>query len=238
MGLWTALDLEPRCCPLLALVGGGGKTSALYALAQEAAQAGRSVVVTTTTHIRPHPRLSLTDQPARLPRLLAEKGVVLLGRPEAEGKLTCPLPPSALLGLADLVLVEADGSRGLPLKAPGSYEPVIPPNTAAVVAVAGLDALGKPLEKVCHRPALASELLGTSPDSTVTPVHVAALLSSTQGGRKALPPGAEYRCLLNKADTPALRQEGEIIRGLLAAQSLQAALWSFPEKERDGLCWF
>ena len=81
MKLWTALGLEPRRCPLLALVGGGGKTTALYALAREAAQAGLSVAVTTTTHIRPHPRLPLAGDPQTLTRLLKQNRVALFGVP-------------------------------------------------------------------------------------------------------------------------------------------------------------
>ena len=238
MALWTALGLEPRTCGLTALVGGGGKTTALYALAHEAAQAGLSVVVTTTTHIRPHPWLPLTGDPAALPRLLAEHRVATFGVLAPGDKLSCPLPPQDLYGLADMVLVEADGSRGLPLKVPADHEPVIPPNADAVVALAGLDALGKPFSVCCHRPERAAALLGTSPETLVTPAHMAALFSSAQGGRKGVPAGAEFRCLLNKADTPVLRGEGEKIRELLAAAGLKAALWSFPPKERGGACWF
>lgn len=238
MKLWTALGLEPRRCPLLALVGGGGKTTALYALAREAAQAGLSVAVTTTTHIRPHPRLPLAGDPQTLTRLLKQNRVALFGVLGPDNKLTCPLPPQALRGLADVVLAEADGARGLPLKAPAEHEPVVPSNADAVVALAGLDALGRSFSACCHRPGTAASLLGTNPARDVTPAHVAALLSSPRGGRKGTPAGAEYRCLLNKADTPALLTQGGIIRELLAAQGIRALLWSFPPEERDGLCWF
>ena len=73
MGIWTDLILDMDVHRLIALVGGGGKTSTLYALAREAVDRGRGVVVTTTTHIMPHPRLPLTDDPAALPGLLAER---------------------------------------------------------------------------------------------------------------------------------------------------------------------
>src|SRR5208337_1665177 len=50
-------------------------------------------------------------------------------------------------GIADWIIVEADGAAGRPLKAPASHEPVIPSVTRHVVAVAGLRAIGLPLDE-------------------------------------------------------------------------------------------
>ncbi len=238
MGLWEDLGLDPTRCGLAALVGGGGKTTTLYALAREAVQRGLRVLVTTTTHIFPHPRLPLTDDPAALPALFARYPVAVLGRWDRSDKLSGAVPPEALRGLAPLVLTEADGARLHPLKVPADHEPVIPKNAGAVIAVAGLDALGRPISEVCHRPERAAALLGEPQDHRLLPTDLARLLSSPRGGRKSVPAGAEFRCLLNKADTPALLRGGEEVRALLAAEGISSALHSYPEKERGGLCWF
>jgi hypothetical protein len=42
-------------------------------------------------------------------------------------------------------LVEADGARGLLVKAPGLHEPTIPPCADLVCVLASLDAVGRPL---------------------------------------------------------------------------------------------
>ena len=238
MGIWTALELRPDRHRLIALVGGGGKTTTLYALAAEAAAGGRTVVVTTTTHMMPHPRLPLTDDPGALPSLLAERRAVTLGRWDRPGKLTGAVRPEALTGLADVVLAEADGARLLPLKAPADHEPVIPACADAVVSVAGLDSLGEPVGSICHRPERVCVLLGVGPEHRVTPADVAEILASPLGGRKSVPAGAAFRCLLNKADTPERREAGERIRKLLAERGVPAAVYSYMEKERGGLCWF
>lgn len=60
---------------------------------------------------------------------------------------------------ADLVLVEADGSRRLPLKYPNETEPVIPEDMDLILAVTGLSALGKDPANFCHRRKLAVETL-------------------------------------------------------------------------------
>lgn len=238
MGIWSELALRPDRHRLIALTGGGGKTTTLYALAAEAAAGGRTVVVTTTTHIMPHPRLPLTDDPAALPALLAGGGVAALGRWDRPDKLSGAVPPGELAGLADVVLAEADGARLLPLKVPADHEPVIPPGADAVVAVAGLDSLGEPVSRVCHRPERVCALLGVPPGHRVTPADVAEILASPLGGRKGVPAGAAFRCLLNKADTPERRAAGERIRRLLAQRDIPAAVHSYVEKERGGLCWF
>jgi len=43
------------------------------------------------------------------------------------------------------LLIEADGSHGLPLKAPAEQEPPIPEFTDHVIVVAGVSAFGKPI---------------------------------------------------------------------------------------------
>jgi len=233
MGLWEELGLDMERHRLTAAVGGGGKTTALYALAREAVCTGRTAVVTTTTHIAPHPFLPLARSSAELSVLLPRSRLAVLGRREG-GKLSAAAPPEALSGLADVVLVEADGARSRPLKAPAPHEPVIPPGADAVVAVAGLDALGRAVGEVCHRPERVCALLGVDERHTVTPGDVARILASPLGARKSAPPGAAFRCLLNKADTSGLRAGGEEIQRLLARQGILAAIHSFSEEERGG----
>lgn len=56
--------------------------------------------------------------------------------------------PDAIDALArraecDVVLVEADGARGMPLKAPDEHEPCMPESSCCVIAVMGAHLLGK-----------------------------------------------------------------------------------------------
>ena len=129
MGIWEQLGLDMARHRMVALVGAGGKTSTLYALARQAADSGRTVVVTTTTHILRHPGLPLVEEPTpeRLRAALAEHGVVTVGTVFRGDKLSGAGTPEELRRAADVVLVEADGAKRLPLKAPAEYEPVIPP---------------------------------------------------------------------------------------------------------------
>ena len=129
MGIWEQLGLDMARHRMVALVGAGGKTSTLYALARQAADSGRTVVVTTTTHILRHPGLPLVEEPTpeRLRAALEEHGVVTVGTVFRGDKLSGAGTPEELHRAADVVLVEADGAKRLPLKAPAEYEPVIPP---------------------------------------------------------------------------------------------------------------
>lgn len=196
-------------------MGGGGKTSLLLTLARELAQAGHSVAVTTTTHIyRPRSGLCdclLTDgSPETLTAALAPGRVVCAALPAPGGKLSAP-PPEVLAAAAraDWLLAEADGSRQLPVKAPAAHEPVLLKPYRAVVAVAGLSALGHPLSLVCHRPELACALLDVPPETSLTPELLARLLTSPLGQFKGVGEPGRLRLFLNQADTPAAGRLGE-----------------------------
>ena len=96
--------------------------------------------------------LLVTDDIEQVRRALALHRVICMGTPAAEGKLTAPaLPFSVLADAADYVIVEADGSKRLPLKAHASHEPVIPENTRKTVCVVGASGFGKPVELFCAR---------------------------------------------------------------------------------------
>lgn len=238
MGIWERLKLDMQAHRAVALVGGGGKTSTMYALAAEAVQAGRRVVVTTTTHIMPHPGLPLTDHVQELPGLLKAHPVVTLGRFARPDKLSAAGSVAESLQAADTVLVEADGARLHPLKAPAEHEPVIPPQIQAVVALAGLDSIGRPVGEICHRPERVCALLGVTPEHLITPADVAAILASPQGGRKGVGADMAFRCLLNKADDTQRQAWGEEICARLAELGILGAVTHYTEKERGGACWF
>ena len=153
-----------------ALIGGGGKTTALYTFTEELRKRG-SVVLCTSTHIRvPEQYPLVTGNADAIRSALAVHSAVCAGSPAENGKLTAPpVPFEELAALADYVLVEADGSRGLPLKAHAPHEPVIPPNAQRVVLIVGADGFGKPISAVCHRSELWAARAGVSEDSIATP---------------------------------------------------------------------
>jgi len=189
---------------ITSIVGGGGKTTLMLRLTRELREVGARVVVTTSTHIFPPEGIpTLTDGTlAEASALLDRDGVVCLGTLAEKGKLSEPKFAFAELAkIADYVLVESDGAKGLPLKAPAEHEPVIPAETSLVVAVAGLDGLGKPIRETVFRPALYAALLGTDEQHKVTSDDLACVLTHSLGQRKDLLPGMRFGIVLNKADS-------------------------------------
>ena len=102
--------------------------------------------------------------------------------------------------LADYVLLEADGAKRLPLKAPAEHEPVIPPETTLVIAVLGLDGIGKPVSEAAFRPERYAALIGKPESEPVTPLDAARVLTHPDGQRKNVTGTMRFCVLLNKAD--------------------------------------
>ena len=160
-----------------AFVGSGGKTTLIKRQARQYRAEGKRVFVTTSTHMFIEEDTLLTDDAETILRELDRTGYVMAGRPE--GVKIKALSRETYLRVcdrADVVLVEADGSRGLPIKFPGSGEPVIYDNVEQIVVVCGLQALGKPVRDVAHRLELVTRCLGGSEETIVTPEHIRKLL--------------------------------------------------------------
>lgn len=198
---------------ITAIIGSGGKTTLLHRLGEECSHKGKKVIVTTTTHIHPPAHIPCTDG-TEAKNLLVHHNIVCVGTPSREGKLTAGvLPMEELSALADYVLVEADGSRGLPIKAHAPYEPVIPIETRRTILVVGASGLGKRISEAVHRYELFCTITGEKPENLVTPEAVA---------KGILAEHLSDVVFINQLDTN--REEAERLRRLLTIPSLKGAL--------------
>lgn len=200
----------------LALVGAGGKTSAMALLAR---QFEPPVLLAASTHlgawqVELADRHFIIENPTQIAAAAQGlSGVNLFTGPLVSDRRLSGLNNASLAALAALadrlgapLLLEADGSRQRPLKAPGAHEPVIPDWVRQVVVVAGLSGLGQPLSEdrqVVHRPEQFAHLAAMAIDAPIGPQALARMLCHPQGGLKGIPPGARRVVLLNQADDSA-----------------------------------
>ena len=160
-----------------AFVGAGGKTTLIHEQASAYRAEGKSVFITTSTHMFIEPDTVLSDDPDIILGELNRTGCVMAGLPEGQKIRTLsPETYARVCAHADVVLVEADGSNRKPIKFPNSTEPVLPDNVEEIVVVCGLQAIGKPLIEIAHRPELVKACLGAQDDTIITLEHIAVLV--------------------------------------------------------------
>jgi probable selenium-dependent hydroxylase accessory protein YqeC len=229
-GLWLVLrrggdsEKTPRLADALslgsheviALTGGGGKTALLFSLAKELQQKGSKVITTTTTKIfeparEQAPFLIIEADQGKAMAFVKEGlqrngNVTFAAQRFPEGKIG-GVDPQLIGRMAqelpvDHIIVEADGAKRLPLKAPGGYEPVVPSATTLLIPMVGIDALRKPLnEETAFHPERIAELTGAQLGDPITPHLIATLMVHPQGLIKGVPPGARIIPFINKVET-------------------------------------
>lgn len=237
MRLAEALDVSRG--EVVAFVGGGGKTAAMFRLAREIVARGERVLTTTTTHIF---AAQIAQAPAHVAAADAtresveaaqaiHRHVLIVGATDAgsgrAGGVSLELFSRLREWFADgCLLNEADGSRMRPFKAPAAHEPVIPGETTLVVPVVGADVFGRPLDaEHVHRPELVSALCGVPLGAPVTPAIVAGVLAHPDGGRKGVPRGARVVVLINKVETlPDRKPARDTAERLLCESAVDAVL--------------
>lgn len=220
------MEGEPhRSIGSIAFVGAGGKTTAMFQLARELSETS-PIIVTATSHLGAW-QIQLADNHivAEIPidGITFKKGTTLVTG-TLENERTLPVNSNILSWLRKTthkqsipLLIEADGSRGHPLKAPAAHEPPIPNFVETVIVVAGLSGLGQLLnEEHVHRPHLFSTLSGLPLDQPIGPENLTRLLLHPEGGLKNIPAHARRIALLNQAETSELQAiGGRIARELL-----------------------
>lgn len=178
---------------VIAVIGAGGKTTALEILAQQSR--AKKVLVTTTTHIYPTAESLIDPSSEALTQALNRNRIVWTGSTCKQGKLGLLPQPVLKAGIeaAELVIYEGDGANRRPLKLHNSYEPVILPQTTVCLVVAGLSGLGKPAADVVHRYDLAWE--EDREVGVLELLHCAVETANASGV-----PKSHLRIFLNQAD--------------------------------------
>ena len=245
MNLKTAIRYKES--ETVAFVGAGGKTTAMFLLAREL---GTSVIVTASTHLMQN-QISLADKHFIVKtkadivnKTEPNKNEVTLfcGEINDDGRVS-GLTIEILDELNKIskandvpLLLEADGSRRLPIKAPDIHEPPVPPWTENVVVCVGLSALDKKIsETIVHRPQLFSKIVGKEIGENIENIDVIKLLSSEQGGLKNIPKGAKKIALLNQADDTHLVSRAENIADELIKYYDTVIISSLPGAEENKL---
>ncbi|MFI3207966.1 MAG: selenium cofactor biosynthesis protein YqeC [Eubacteriales bacterium] len=201
---------------VVSIIGAGGKTTLMYALAEFYARAGRNVLVSTTTHIRkPDPSL-LVENVSELRECWAEGKYGVAGQAVKGEKLKSLSEKmlDAYMDEAEVVLLEADGAKEFPCKVPNETEPVIVAETNVILMVLGLDALGKRMRDVCFRLELAMDLLEEDRDHSMTEEDFIMIVKNQLDhlrAQKVLDGSVQFLLILNKCETKKQEKQGNSI---------------------------
>ena len=176
---------------VIAFCGAGGKTSCIHAIRDYCLAKNKTVLVTTTTHMfleegcvsnvkniiekLDKDGYAFAGIPMSADRTGAKAASIgsardLFIKPRRQDKISAISNDERLLAEmhADVSLIEADGARCLPFKAPKPWEPVIPEETSDIVLVMGMDAEGKRICDICYNPEGVAEVLGVPFESSLT----------------------------------------------------------------------
>ena len=216
---------------LISIVGAGGKSTVLFSLGHELAEAGCRVILTTTTKMArdqvTEPTCSSAD-PVAVERCLVAGSPLFVSLDAVPGKVTGPGPEGVDRLFAetttDHVLVEADGARSMSVKAPAEHEPVIPATSTLVIVVAAIDAVGRRIREVAHRPERVAALAGLDEGDVLTVRNIASVLLHPDGGLKAIPESARVAVVITRVTADAEQPAAELAGLLLAHPSIDRAI--------------
>ena len=203
-----ATGLEHLQAPVISIVGAGGKTSLIESLTEEYAFRKIRHGIFTTTHMWP-----VNDGNFRH----------ILGVVTASGKIGMPEEEDIreLMTEKIPVLIEADGSRGLPCKAPEMWEPVLRPETTHVIGVLGASCLGGSVIESCHRPERVMDILKCGPEHRITAEDLVEIGSSRKGLRKNVKGSQWYGLVINQVDNDFIYHEIQYIRKQLRQKGVE-----------------
>lgn len=209
---------------VISIIGSGGKTSLMWYLANYYRQ--EKVLVSTTTKIGyPIKRTYDFFYSSHFSALdKVDQGITLAGKLTADGKKLGMMPLRALqksLFIFDKILLEADGSKQLPLKGWADFEPVILPETTVTIGLLPINVIGKKInEDTIHRLPIFLKTTGMIVEEVITEKNIALIISSSLGLWKQSQ-GGKILCL-NQVETPEQLEQAKKIVTLLPKTCLES----------------
>lgn len=217
----------------ISIVGGGGKTHLAFWLASLFKQHGHRVCVTTTTkmYLPDDDRLDYivaldNDHSSFNTRQLAQglwqekpidpapaitflyKKILPTGSineaDKVQGLTYKQLDSYRQSDLFSVFIVEADGAKQRPIKAPSRHEPCIPTDSDMVIGVTGAEAiLTSALPERIHRWPEFATITQCEPQAVIDQSILQRLITSPDGMFKDSPPSAKRVWVINKCDLSA-----------------------------------
>lgn len=246
MNLYLALGISSG--DLVAFAGAGGKSGAIRMLAAELSRDGMKVLVAPTTKMMVTEVEDLgplvTSKDLRELRagvkdaFSGSEVVVAGGRLISKGRVDGIDPDSfgSLTDLADVVLVEADGSRHRPLKGTADHEPALPDASTLVVAVGNIKALGRPVdEENVHRPQVFSDLTGIALGQSITARAFAHAL--TAGSLGSIPSDARPAVLITGVEPGRSMADASVVTREIWRLGVKKVVLSSLTQEAPGRVW-
>ena len=226
MNLYRHLDINIDEKKVISIVGGGGKTTTMFKLANEFKNLGKKVLITTTTAIM-KPSEDEYDTFVALDEVIGDEEI--LKEAAKPGTITVAIGnlirTDKVKGLEeevvdyiynedifDYILVEADGAKRRSIKMPRLGEPLIPNSTDIVIGLIGMDVYGKKVdEKTVHRVDIFKEKLSLSEEDIIDEEVISSLVIHPEGLFKDCDDRDKY-LILNKADNNELKRASEKIK--------------------------
>ena len=206
MDMIKALNIDINKKHVISIVGAGGKTTLLYNLSEGYVEAIRDKgVYVIGSEITNENKI---------------KGIDIHFADELYG-----------VGVFDFMLIEADGGKKKPIKAPAEWEQAVPQSTTVLIGVIGMDSLGRAAgEETVHRLDEFCIICGCRPGDKIDTIMLAKLIRHPQGLFKNAPDNAKKIVLLNKADNSGLREAGLKIKSMAEDENIGFVIASLRNK--------
>jgi probable selenium-dependent hydroxylase accessory protein YqeC len=196
---------------VISITGGGGKTSLMSALGRHSSRDAFTLITTTTKIFPPQdgsPAATIAEAKDLINALSAigPSASMVTAAKEKVGEKLCGYSPEEIAEIASgspigRIIVEADGSRGLSLKAYQAWEPPVPAVADCHFIVVGADIFISPLSPAnTFRFDIIKEKFSLEPGELISFANCAALLSDKAEYLKNSPEHAMRILFINKCD--------------------------------------
>lgn len=228
MKTYEMFDINLDEKELLAFIGGGGKTTTIFKLANELKNIGKKILITTTTAIfypnkGTFDKIYIDESDDIISKLsnIENNSITIIGRSISKENKLLGIKKEIIDEIYkekvfDYILVEADGSKRKTIKCPDNHEPVIPQSTNKTVGVIGLDAIGLKInDDNVHRAELFKEITNSEINDIINEETIFKLITNNKGLFKGTPINSKRYILLNKMDNKKREESARVIANLL-----------------------
>lgn len=204
MKLKNLLNINKGC--MVSIVGAGGKTTLMFTLADELRDT-KTLVTTTTKIYKPaanqYDFIAIGQEKFNKIKTNCSKGIYVYGSAVSTEDKLIGVNPNELRELDlyfDNILIEADGSKGKPIKGWNETEPVVYSETSKTIGVLSIENIGRQVnENNVHRLREFINISNSGENQPIEKEHIASVVFHKSGLFKNS--SGERILFINKADT-------------------------------------